>query len=126
MSPVLSTGFTTDWQFLRRRNGQCVDLASIVAQELKPFPPATLFASGYTNVFDHQDIIKDRAKLCFHALSKDCWRPANRARQTSAAAAIDPFFQDHRRFLVLACEEAGLVWKQEEWRQLDREERAVL
>ena len=39
---------------------------------------------------------------------------------------MDRFFQDHRQFLVPAHEDAGSVWKQEKWRQMDVEERAVL
>ena len=46
-------------------------------------------------------------------------------RQTSAAA-VNRFFQDHRLFLAPAAEEAGLVWKQEEWQQFDPAERAIL
>ena len=84
-----------------------------------------LFAGGFTAVCDSRDICKDRTRPCFRAFGKERWPPVSRARQTSAAT-VDRFFPDHRRFRAPACWEAGLVWKQEEWRQLDWEERAVL
>ena len=60
-----------------------------------------------------------------HTFTREIPHPSDRLPGVSAAA-VARFEHDHKRFPPTSYEDESLLWKGEEWRQLDAEERAMV
>ena len=61
----------------------------------------------------------------FHTFTREFYHPNDSVQRASAAAA-ERFRADHRRFPATAYEQNSVVWRGDQWRQLDHSERSIL
>eukprot|EP00435_Cladocopium_sp_Y103_P006376 s317_g2.t1 len=89
----------------------------------KPIPATIFWEDGYKPLLDPARVVQDHGKGAMHTFTREFYHPDDRARQVTPEAA-DRFYADHRRFPPGSYEERSLVWKGDDWRQLEPGERA--
>ena len=89
----------------------------------KQWPQSVSFAGGFKVLFVPQQVAAGSSGRCFHIFTREFHHPTDRVRRASPQAA-ERFFADARRFPPTAYEDHSLVWRGEEWKQPDPEDRA--
>lgn len=91
----------------------------------KPIPTKVHFNSSFQPMFDAAEVVKAGGEGAMHPFTREFFHPADRVSWASPEAAAR-FYDDQRRFPPSAYEAGSLLWRADEWRQPDPEERSQM